>query len=86
MRRVSKIAYELKLPSEMNLVHPMVHVSMLRKCVGDPNVIVPLDVVGVFEDNLTYGEVSVQILDRQVKRLRNKEVASVKVLWRNQRI
>ncbi|WMV45529.1 hypothetical protein MTR67_038914 [Solanum verrucosum] len=47
-RRVGKVAYELGLPKEMELVHP--------------------------------------ILDRQVKRLRNKEVASVKVLWRNQQV
>uniref|UniRef100_A0A0V0GIF1 Putative ovule protein n=1 Tax=Solanum chacoense TaxID=4108 RepID=A0A0V0GIF1_SOLCH len=67
----------------MELVHPVFHVSMLRKCVSDPNAIVPLEVVGVVEDNLTYEEVPVQILDRQVKRLRNKEVASIKVLWRN---
>ena len=86
MRRIGKVAYELELPSEMDLVHPVFHVSMLRKCVGDPNAIVPLDVVGVVEDNLTYEEVPVQILDRQVKRLRNKDVASVKVLWRNQQV
>ncbi|WMV59272.1 hypothetical protein MTR67_052657 [Solanum verrucosum] len=29
-------------------------------------------------------EIPVQILDRQVRKLRTKEVASVKVLWRNQ--
>ncbi|MCF7184064.1 chromo domain-containing protein, partial [Corynebacterium sp. MC-13] len=86
LKRVGKVAYELKLPSEMNLVHPVLHVSMLRKCVSDPNAIMPLDIVGVVEDNLTYEEVLVQILDRQVKRLRNKEVASVKVLWRNQQV
>ena len=86
IRRVGKVAYELGLPKEMELVHPVFHVSMLRKCVGDPNAIVPLEVVGVVEDNLTYEEVPVQILDRQVKRLRNKEVASVKVLWRNQQV
>jgi len=86
IKRVGKVAYELKLPNEMNLVHPVFHVSMLRKCLGDPSAIVPLDVVGVVEDNLTYEEVPIQILDRQVKRLRNKEVASVKVLWRNQQV
>ncbi|KAH0669578.1 hypothetical protein KY285_023739 [Solanum tuberosum] len=86
IRRVGKVAYELGLPKEMELVYPVFHVSMLRKCVGDPNAIVPLEVVGVVEDNLTYEEVPVQILDRQVKRLRNKEVASVKVLWRNQQV
>ncbi|WMV08998.1 hypothetical protein MTR67_002383 [Solanum verrucosum] len=86
MRKIGKVAYELELPSEMDLVHPIFHVSMLRKCVGDPNAIVSLEVVGVVEDNLTYEEVPVQILDRQVKRLRNKYVASIKVLWRNQQV
>ena len=37
---------------------------------------------GVDED-LSYEEVPVEILDRHVKRLRNKEIATVKVLWKN---
>ena len=53
---------------------------------GDANAIMPLDVVGVVEDNLRYEEVPVEILDRQVKRLRDKDVASVMVLWRNQQV
>ena len=61
------------------------HVSMLRKFVGDVSTIVPLKDVSL-EDDLTYEEVPVEILDRQVKKLRNKEVASVKVLWRNQKV
>ena len=38
------------------------------------------------DEGLTYEEVWIEILDRQVKRLRNKEIASVKVLWRNQKV
>ena len=56
------------------------HISMFQKCIGDPESILPIKVLGV-KDNLSYEDVSVQILDRQVKRLRNKEVAYVKVLW-----
>ena len=33
------------------------------------------------KDSLTYEEVTVEILDRQVRTLRNKEVVSRKVLW-----
>ena len=84
LRRVGRVAYELELPMEINIIHPVLHVSMLRKCVGDPSAIVPLEVVGVLEDNLTYEEVLVEILDRQVKLLTNKDVASVKVLRKNQ--
>ena len=55
---------------------------MLKKCLGDPASILPVKGLGVDED-LSYEEIPIDILDRQVKRLRNKEVAIVKVLWRN---
>ncbi|MDV3192332.1 MAG: hypothetical protein Q8853_02695, partial [Candidatus Phytoplasma australasiaticum] len=57
---------------DMNMVHSAFHVSILRKYVGDPSGIVPLELVGIMEYNLTYEEVPVEILDRQLKRLRNK--------------
>ncbi|WMV18912.1 hypothetical protein MTR67_012297 [Solanum verrucosum] len=50
--------------------------------VGPYEILKPVEGLGVNE-NLSYEEVPVEILDRQVKKLRNKEVASVKVLWRN---
>ena len=53
-------------------MHPIFHISFLKKCVGDPTSIVPLESVAV-KDSLTYEEVPVEILDRQVPRLRNKE-------------
>ncbi|KAK4731655.1 hypothetical protein R3W88_024643 [Solanum pinnatisectum] len=80
--RVGKVAYELDLPNDLAMVHPVFHVSILKKCVGDPTSIVPLEGLGV-DESLFYEEVSIDILDRQIKRLRNKEVASVKVLWKN---
>ncbi|KAK4738510.1 hypothetical protein R3W88_002207 [Solanum pinnatisectum] len=59
------------------------HISMLKKCIGDPSLILPTESIKI-KDNLSYEEIPVQILDRQVRRLRTKDVASVKVLWRNQ--
>ena len=82
LRRIGQVAYELELPSELEFVHPVFHVSMLRKCIGDPSRVVPIKDVQVTED-LSYEEVTVAILDRQVRKLRTKDVASVKVLWRN---
>ncbi|XP_075109176.1 uncharacterized protein LOC142180967 [Nicotiana tabacum] len=52
------------------------------KCIGDPSRVIPIKDVQVTED-LSYEEVPVAILDRQVRKLRTKDVASVKVLWRN---
>ncbi|WMV37212.1 hypothetical protein MTR67_030597 [Solanum verrucosum] len=82
LKRVGKVAYELDLPNELAPVHPVLHVSMLKKCIGDPISILPLEGLG-FDENLSYEEVPMEILDRQVKRLSNKKVVSVKVLWRN---
>ncbi|KAH0748577.1 hypothetical protein KY290_027809 [Solanum tuberosum] len=53
-----------------------------KKCMGDPSLIITTEDIGI-KDRLSYEEILVQILDRQVRKLRTKEVASVKVLWRN---
>ena len=82
VRRIGKVAYELDLPSDLEAVHPVFHVSMLRKCIGDPSRVFPVDDIQVTEE-LSYEEKPVAILDRQVRRLRTKDVASVKVLWQN---
>ncbi|KAK4724004.1 hypothetical protein R3W88_026783 [Solanum pinnatisectum] len=82
LRRVGLVAYELELPSGLEFVHPVFHVSMLRKCIRDPSQVVPIEDVHITEE-LSYEETPIAILDRQVHKLRTKEVASVKVLWRN---
>ncbi|WMV50926.1 hypothetical protein MTR67_044311 [Solanum verrucosum] len=71
LRRIGKVAYELDLPNDLASVHPVFHVSLLKECVGDLTFIVPLKGLRVNE-NISYEEVSVEILHRQVKKLRNK--------------
>ena len=82
LRMVGKVSYELRLPSELASVHPVFHVSMLKKCIGDSESIIHIEGLGV-QENISYEEVPVEIVNRQVVKLRNKEVASVKVLWKN---
>ncbi|XP_070002580.1 uncharacterized protein [Nicotiana sylvestris] len=53
--------------------------------VGDPSTIVLVETIEVNEE-LSYEEVPVAILERQVRKLRNKEITSVKLLWRNQQV
>ncbi|TMX00616.1 hypothetical protein EJD97_000449, partial [Solanum chilense] len=81
-QRVGKVSYELELASELVSVHLVFHVSMLKMCITDPESIDPIEGLGI-KDNLSFEEVPVQVLDRKVKKLRNKEVSSLKVLWKN---
>ena len=69
----------MALRAELASVHLVFHVSMLKKCLGDPALILHMEGLG-FDEDLSYEEVPVEILDRQVKRLRNKKIATVKVL------
>ncbi|XP_070005652.1 uncharacterized protein [Nicotiana sylvestris] len=64
IQRISQVAYKLELPPEMSLVHSVFHVSMLKKVVGDPSTIVPVETIEVNEE-LSYEEVPVAILDRR---------------------
>ena len=55
------------------------HISLLKKCVGNPASVVPIESVAV-QDSLSYEDVPVEILDHQVRMLRNNKFATVKVL------
>lgn len=55
----------------------MFYVSLLRKYVGDTSFVAPLESVGV-KEILTYENVPIKILVRQVRKLRTKEVACSK--------
>ncbi|WMV14903.1 hypothetical protein MTR67_008288 [Solanum verrucosum] len=78
VKKVGNVAYELELPQELAVVHPVFHISMLKKCMGDPLMIIPTENIGI-KDILFYEKISIQILERQVRKLRTKEVASAKV-------
>lgn len=70
---IGKVAYELELPIELASAHSVFHVSILRKCVGDPSLINPIKSVGI-KYSLSYDEVLIEMLDHQVCNLRIKEV------------
>ncbi|WMV32922.1 hypothetical protein MTR67_026307, partial [Solanum verrucosum] len=67
--------------SKLAPVHPVFHVSILWKCIGDPVSILPLQGLGV-DKNLSYEDVLVEILDWQVKKLRNKEAIVQPIIFR----
>ncbi|XP_047251467.1 uncharacterized protein LOC124886634 [Capsicum annuum] len=59
--------------------------GILRNCVCDPSLVAPLENVGV-SGSLSYEKLQMEIFDSQVRHLRTKDVASVKVLWKNHKV
>ncbi|KAA0052124.1 ty3-gypsy retrotransposon protein [Cucumis melo var. makuwa] len=78
-------AYRLALPPSLSAVHDVFHVSMLRKYVPDPSHVVDYEPLEI-DENLSYIEQPIEVLAREVKMLRNREIPLVKVLWRNHRV
>ena len=76
------VAYRLALPSELEKIHSVFHVSMLRRYRTDLSHVVSSETIELKPD-LTYEEKPVEILAREVKEFRNKKIPLVKVLWRN---
>ena len=79
---MGEVAYELALPPGLSGVHPVFHVSMLKRYHGDGNYIIRWDSV-LLDENLSYEEEPIAILDREVRKLRSREIASIKVQWKN---
>ncbi|GKC60822.1 putative reverse transcriptase domain-containing protein [Tanacetum coccineum] len=74
---VGHVAYRLDLPEELNGVHDTFHVSNLKKCLADPTLQVPLDEIRV-DAKLIFVEESVEILEREFKKLKRSRIAIVK--------
>ena len=74
--------YCLALPLELAKLHDVFHVSMLRRFRSDTSHIFPVQDIQVQED-VTFDEEPKAILDREIRKLRNKKVPLVKVLWQH---
>ena len=85
IEKVGPVAYRLELPPELEKIHSVFHVSMLRRYRSDPSHVVSSEIMELRSD-LTYEEEPVEILAREVKELWNKKIPLVKVLWRNHKI
>ncbi|XP_027155010.1 uncharacterized protein LOC113755144 [Coffea eugenioides] len=82
IQHVGNVAYKLELPLNLSRIHNVFHVSILRKYHSDPSHMLQPKEVKI-DENLSYEEKSVKLLDRKVKELKHKQIPLVKVLWRN---
>nr|GEX11301.1 putative reverse transcriptase domain-containing protein [Tanacetum cinerariifolium] len=84
LERIGDVAYKLNLPEELSRVHNTFHMSNLKKCHADEPLAVPLDGLH-FDDKLHFVEDPVEIVNREVKRLKQSRIPLVKVLWNSKR-
>ncbi|KAL2246237.1 UNVERIFIED_CONTAM: Transposon Tf2-12 polyprotein [Sesamum indicum] len=80
IERIGPLAYRLALPAELSQIHDVFHVSMLQRYRSDPSHIICEPEIEISEE-LTYVEEPAEILDKSVRKLRNKDIPMVKVRW-----
>ncbi|GKE05863.1 putative reverse transcriptase domain-containing protein, partial [Tanacetum coccineum] len=76
--RVGLVAYTLELPKELKGIHSTFHVSNLKKCLAEGDVVVPIDEIQL-DDKFHMIEEPVEVVDREVKRLKQSRIHIVKV-------
>ncbi|GKB40750.1 putative reverse transcriptase domain-containing protein [Tanacetum coccineum] len=84
MLKVSPLAYKLELPEELSNVHSTFHVSNLKKCLSDESLVIPMKELRL-NDKLNFVEEPVEIMDREVKQLKQSRIPIVKVRWNSKR-
>nr|GEY59218.1 putative reverse transcriptase domain-containing protein [Tanacetum cinerariifolium] len=84
LSRIGPVAYKLDLPRELHGIHNTFHVSNLKKCLADEELIILLDEVKI-DDRLHFIKEPVKIMDREVKQLKQSQIPIVKVRWNSKR-
>ncbi|GJS60587.1 retrotransposon protein, putative, ty3-gypsy subclass [Tanacetum coccineum] len=84
LEKVGSVAYKLELPQELSRVHNTFHVSNLKKCYSEEPLAVPLEGLHI-DDKLQFVEEPVEIMEREIKRLKRSRIPLVKVRWNSKR-
>ncbi|GJX16138.1 hypothetical protein Tco_0216970 [Tanacetum coccineum] len=84
LAKVGTVAYRIEIPQQLSRVHSTFHVSNLKKCFSYKPLVIPLDEIQI-DDKLNYIEELVEIMDQEVKRLKQSRIPIVKVRWNSRR-
>ncbi|GKF68025.1 hypothetical protein Tco_0197704, partial [Tanacetum coccineum] len=82
--RVGPVAYKLELLEELSNVHSTFYYSNLKKCLSDESIVIPMKELRL-DDKLNFVEEPVEIMDREVKQLKQSRIPIVKVRWNSKR-
>jgi hypothetical protein len=80
LERKGEVAYRLELPPNLSRVHDVFHVSQVKKCLRVPEEQAPLEGLEV-QDDLSYTEHPVKILETSERVTRNKKIKMCRVQW-----
>nr|GFC49831.1 putative reverse transcriptase domain-containing protein [Tanacetum cinerariifolium] len=84
LSRIGLVAYKLDLPQELHGIHNTFYVSNLKKCLADDELVIPFDEVKI-DDKLHFIKEPVEIMDREVKKLKQSRIPIVIVRWNSKR-
>nr|GEX34544.1 putative reverse transcriptase domain-containing protein [Tanacetum cinerariifolium] len=84
LAKVGSVAYRLELPEQLSRVHSTFHVSNLKKCLSDEPLAISLDEVHI-DEKLRFVKEPIEIMDREVKRLKQSCIPIIKVRWNSRR-
>ncbi|GJW52769.1 putative reverse transcriptase domain-containing protein [Tanacetum coccineum] len=84
LSRIGPVAYKLELPRELQGIHNTFHVSNLKKCLSDEDLIIPFDEVRI-DEKLHFIEEPIEIVDKEEKQLKQSRIPIVKVRWNSRR-
>ncbi|GJV70952.1 putative reverse transcriptase domain-containing protein [Tanacetum coccineum] len=82
--KVGTVAYQLEIPEQLSRVHSTFHVLNLKKCMFDKPLVIPLDEIQV-DGKLHFIEEPVEVMDPEVKRLKQSRIPIVKVRCNSKR-
>ncbi|GJW27847.1 hypothetical protein Tco_0044722 [Tanacetum coccineum] len=82
--KVGTVSYRLELPDQLIHVHSTFHVSNLKKCYADEPLSISLDEIQI-DDKLNFIEEPIEIIDREVNKLKQSHITIVKVRWNSRR-
>nr|GEX67131.1 putative reverse transcriptase domain-containing protein [Tanacetum cinerariifolium] len=84
LAKVGTVAYQVELLEQLSRVYSTFHISKLKKYMADELLAIPLDEIQV-DDKLNFIEEPVEIMDREVKSLKQRRILIIKVRWNSRR-